>query len=124
MKLNGLQHIGIPTKDFGASKIFYESLGFSLINEEMNVGSKVGFFELNGTIIEIWEDKTTECRVAIDHLALDTDDIDEVFNSIQDLGYELLDKNIMELPFWENGIRYFNFYGPNHEIIEISQMKK
>ncbi|HAP8695826.1 TPA: VOC family protein, partial [Enterococcus faecium] len=25
---------------------------------------------------------------------------------------------------WENGIRYFNFYGPNHEIIEISQMKK
>ncbi|HHA5475028.1 TPA: VOC family protein, partial [Enterococcus faecium] len=26
--------------------------------------------------------------------------------------------------FWENGIRYFNFYGPNHEIIEISQMKK
>ncbi|HAQ2175684.1 TPA: VOC family protein, partial [Enterococcus faecium] len=21
-------------------------------------------------------------------------------------------------------IRYFNFYGPNHEIIEISQMKK
>ncbi|HEN2157842.1 TPA: VOC family protein, partial [Enterococcus faecium] len=23
-----------------------------------------------------------------------------------------------------NGIRYFNFYGPNHEIIEISQMKK
>ncbi|HAP8913346.1 TPA: VOC family protein, partial [Enterococcus faecium] len=22
------------------------------------------------------------------------------------------------------GIRYFNFYGPNHEIIEISQMKK
>ncbi|HAP8126038.1 TPA: VOC family protein, partial [Enterococcus faecium] len=110
MKLNGLQHIGIPTKDFGASKIFYESLGFSLINEEMNVGSKVGFFELNGTIIEIWEDKTTECRGAIDHLALDTDDIDEVFNSIQDLGYELLDKNIMELPFWENGIRYFNFY--------------
>ncbi|SAZ23981.1 Glyoxalase-like domain protein [Enterococcus faecium] len=78
MKLNGLQHIGIPTKDFGASKIFYESLGFSLINEEMNVGSKVGFFELNGTIIEIWEDKTTECRGAIDHLALDTDDIDEV----------------------------------------------
>lgn len=92
MKLNGLQHIGIPTKDFGASKIFYESLGFSLINEEMNVGSKVGFFELNGTIIEIWEDKTTECRGAIDHLALDTDDIDEVFNSIQDLGYELLEK--------------------------------
>lgn len=124
MKLNGLQHIGIPTEDFGASKIFYESLGFSLINEEMNVGSKVGFFELNGTIIEIWEDKTTECRGAIDHLALDADDIDEVFNSIQDLGYELLDKNIVELPFWEKGIRYFNFYGPNHEIIEISQMKK
>lgn len=56
---------------------------------------------MNGTIIEIWEDKTTECRGAIDHLALDTDDIDEVFNSIQDLGYELLDKNIMELPFWK-----------------------
>jgi len=124
VKLNGLQHIGIPTKDFEASKIFYKSLGFRQINEEMNAESKVGFFELNGMIIEIWEDKTTECRGAIDHLALDTDDIDEAFNSIQDLGYELLDKNIMELPFWEKGIRYFNFYGPNHEIIEISQVKK
>ncbi|RCN94315.1 VOC family protein, partial [Enterococcus faecium] len=25
MKLNGLQHIGIPTEDFTASKKFYES---------------------------------------------------------------------------------------------------
>jgi lactoylglutathione lyase len=124
VKLNGLQHIGIPTGDFEASKNFYESLGFKLINEEMNAESKVGFFELNGMIIEIWEDETTECRGAIDHLALDTDDIDKAFKSIQDLGYELLDKNIMELPFWEKGIRYFNLYGPNHEIIEISQMKK
>ncbi|BDP74068.1 hypothetical protein EfmAA96_18530 [Enterococcus faecium] len=89
MKLNGLQHIGIPTKDFGGINKWKKQID-SRSKSVLLVGSHGTFKHIeNGTIIEIWEDKTTECRGAIDHLALDTDDIDEVFNSIQDLGYEV-----------------------------------
>ncbi|WHA09262.1 VOC family protein [Enterococcus montenegrensis] len=124
MNLNGLQHIGIPTQDFAASQKFYESLGFQLINKEQNGNKKVGFFDLAGTVIEVWEDKAQKKRGAIDHIALDTKDIATAFTEIQALGYPLIDNEIMLLPFWEKGISYFNFIGPNGEIIEISQIEK
>lgn len=124
MKLNGLQHIGIPTNNFQESKRFYQSLGFDIINQEKNGASNVAFFDLNGTIIEIWEDAANSTKGAIDHIALDTDNIEEAFLEINFLGYPLIDKEIQELPFWEKGIRYFNFSGPNNEIIEISQRNK
>lgn len=59
---------------------------------------------------------------AINHLALATDDIAAVFNEIKALpGIEMIDSQIQFLPFWDHGIKYFNFYGPNREIIEICQ---
>lgn len=101
MNLNGLQHIGIPTNNFQESKRFYQSLGFDIINQEKNGASNVGFFDLNGTIIEIWEDAANSTKGAIDHIALDTDNIEEAFSEINSLGYPLIDKEIQELPFWE-----------------------
>ena len=121
MKLNGLQHIGILTEDFTASKKFYESLGFTLINQEKNGTSNVGFFNLNGTVIEIWEDASSGTKGAIDHIALDTDDIELAYQTVKQLGYPLINEKIENLPFWEQGILYFNFLGPNNEVIEISE---
>ncbi|AXX65079.1 VOC family protein [Bombilactobacillus bombi] len=121
-KLNGLQHIGIPTNILNETKIFYQTLGFQIIDEEDNNGSCVAFLELNGLILEIWESLETNNHAgAINHIALDTSDIESVFEWIKSLGLQLIDKNIKSLPFWDNGIRYFNFYGPNKEIIEICQ---
>ena len=122
--LNGLQHIGIPTEDFAASQKFYETLGFKLINSEDNQGSKVGFFELNNLVIEIWEAKSAGEVGAIHHIALDTDDIAGAYEWIKTLDFEMIDSSIQNLPFWEKGIQYFNFYGPNREIFEVCQINK
>lgn len=121
MLFKGLQHIGIPTEDYEVSLAFYKQLGFELINFEMNQGQKAGFLELGGLVLEIWEAPATESTGAIHHIALDTDDIEGAFAAISRLSVQLIDTEIQQLPFWEKGIKYFNFYGPNRETIEICQ---
>lgn len=122
--LNGLQHIGIPTENFSKTEAFYEALGFDLINTELNQESKVGFFKLQNLILEVWEAKTNPQNGSINHFALDTSDIEKAYAMISKLHVEFVDQKIQHLPFWKNGIAYFNFLGPNHETIEICQILK
>ena len=105
----GISHVGIPTNDFAKSVTEYEKIGFKLINQEDNNGSVTGFFQLGDLI---------------NHYAIDTDEIDEAFEKIKNAGFKLIDQQVMHLPFWEHGISYFNFYGPNNETIEICQRNK
>ena len=72
-------------------------------------------------MIEVWEEQSPNKVGAIHHIAFDTSDIEGAFHWIKEMGFEMIDEKIMTLSFWERGIRYFNFYGPNKEIIEICQ---
>ena len=74
--------------------------------------------------MEVYEDKTNSENGAINHFAIATDEIDKTFAHVKKLGFELIDDKIMHLPFFEHGISYFNFYGPNHETIEVCQKNK
>lgn len=120
----GISHVGIPTNDFAKSVTEYEKIGFKLINQEDNNGSATGFFQLGDLMLEVWEAETNPVNGAINHYAIDTDEIDEAFEKIKDAGFKLIDQQVMHLPFWEHGISYFNFYGPNNETIEICQRNK
>lgn len=123
MTFKGLQHIGIPTKRFDQSKSFYEELGFKLVNTENNDGSRVGFYQLGSLVLESWEspEEAPEKVGAINHIALDTDNIEIAFKQVQKLNVDYVEDGIQSLPYWENGIKYFNFYGPNKEIFEVCQ---
>ena len=123
MIFNGLQHVGIPTKKFDESRDFYQSLGFKLVNTENNQGSRVGFYQLGSLMLESWESpQEAPGKVgAINHIALDTNDINRAFTEVQKLNVQFVENGIQSLPYWENGIKYFNFYGPNKEIFEVCQ---
>ncbi|WP_223902060.1 VOC family protein [Lactobacillus laiwuensis] len=123
MIFNGLQHVGIPTKKFAESRDFYQSLGFKLVNTEDNQGSRVGFYQLGSLMLESWESpQEAPGKVgAINHIALDTNDINRAFTEVQKLNVQFVENGIQSLPYWENGIKYFNFYGPNKEIFEVCQ---
>jgi catechol 2,3-dioxygenase-like lactoylglutathione lyase family enzyme len=58
---------------------------------------------------------------AIDHLALDVDDIESAWEEVRMAGLAPLEDAIQFLPFWENGVRFFNLLGPNGETVEFSQ---
>ena len=115
----GLQHIGIPTNCLDASIQFYLGLGFEPIFKT----DSVIFMKLYGLLIELYESKEVSGKAgAIDHISLNVEDIESVFEQVKSLNVKILDTEINTLPFFENGVRFFTIEGPNAEKIEFNQI--
>lgn len=121
--LTGLQHIGLPTKNYDDSCRFYERLGFDKIYEtrQPNDG-KVGFYRLGNLEMEIYEaDDIAGRDGALDHIALDCADIDAAYNEVCAAGLPVVSNGIEALPYWDSGIRFFHVKGPSGEKVEFCQ---
>ena len=111
----GVQHIGIPTNDIGKTVEFYHKLGFETafetVNEEAN--EKVVFLKLGTLVVETYENHAAKMEHgAIDHVALDVKDIEEIFQYINEAGLNSTQDTIHFLPFWENGVKcWINKWG-------------
>ena len=118
---SGAQHIGLPTANFEKTISFYENLGFQRAFSTQNNGKLVTFLKLGDLVIEVYErDCAAGKSGAIDHFALNVDDVDAVYRQAAEQGLELLDDQVRFLPFWENGVRFFTILGPNGEKVEFS----
>ena len=53
------------------------------------------------------------------NIALSVDDVDSLFYNAKKEGYMTTD--LEELPFWENGVRFFKVTGPEGEVVELIQ---
>lgn len=122
-RVTGLQHIGLPTNDLAATVAFYQSLGFTVALEADNEGEKVCFLTLAGVCIEAYQNgKAVGKAGAIDHIALDVDDIQKAWDAVRAAGYQTREPAIRTLPFWERGVSFFNIEGPNGETVEFGQI--
>ena len=120
----GIQHIGIPTNDIEKTIAFYKKLGFETALETINkeADEKVAFLKLKTLVIETYENKAAKLESgAIDHVAIDVTDIEEVYQYISEKKLNTTNDTIHFLPFWENGVRFFTIEGPNKEKVEFSQ---
>lgn len=122
--LTGLQHIGVPTKDYEASISFYEKIGFEKVYETLQPnGGRVAFLNLFSLQMEIYEaDEIAGINGAIDHIAIDCTDIERQYKYITGLGMEITSDGIESLDYWENGIRFFHISGPSNERVEFCQI--
>lgn len=119
----GIQHIGIPTRDIEASKVFYQKLGFETAYETVNSGDKVVFLKLENLVMEIYESSDVAMKTgSIDHVAIDVKDIEQIYQEICKMELNTLQDEIHFLPFWDNGVKYFTIKGPNEEKIEFNQI--
>lgn len=120
--ITGIQHIGIPTNDIQATKDFYNRLGFITELETDNNGEKVAFLRLKNLVIETYQNgQAAMLSGAINHIAIDVKNIDEVFSLVKSLDVEMADNCVSGLPFWENGVRFFTIVGPNRERVEFCE---
>ena len=118
----GIQHVGIPTKDMDATKKFYEDLGFEAAFETVNDEARVCFLKMYNLFMEVYESEDAAGKIgAIEHVAIDVTDIEQVYKEICDKNMNTLQDEIHFLPFWDNGVRFFTIKGPNEEKIEFSQ---
>lgn len=118
----GIQHVEIPTKDMDATKKFYEDLGFEAAFETVNDEARVCFLKMYNLVMEVYESEDAAGKIgAIEHVAIDVTDIEQVYKEICDKNMNTLQDEIHFLPFWDNGVRFFTIKGPNEEKIEFSQ---
>ena len=123
MKVNGLAHIGIPTGDMAATRTFYQEIGFDVVFEMKNDDGeiRVTFLKCGNVMLETYVTDSPALKAgAINHVALDVEDIEAAYETAKARGYKMLDSEIRFLPFFENGTRFFNVEGPNSEIVEFS----
>ena len=121
-QINGLQHIGVPTKNMEETIAFYGKLGFEIAFETVNDGDRVVFLKFGSLVIETYESKDATMKSgAIDHIALDVKDIEKTYELINQEGLNTTKDTIHFLPFWENGVKFFTIEGPNKEKVEFSQ---
>lgn len=120
----GVAHIGLPTNDLKKTIEFYKSLGFEVILETYNekAKEKVAFLKIQNYCIESFENgQAVMADGAYQHVALDVRDIEEMYKKICENGYEVITDGIEQLPFWDNGVKFFMIKGPNEERIEFCQ---
>ncbi|KRM74861.1 VOC family protein [Secundilactobacillus collinoides] len=122
--ITGIQHVGIPTDDLDGTIKFYKDLGFELAGLFPNGDNRCAFMRFGNLTIETWEgDPVTKKAGAINHISLNTTDVDKAFAAAKQQGLTLVGKEIQSIPtFWEHGIRYFNTLGPNRETIEFCEI--
>ncbi|HEY1869768.1 MAG TPA: VOC family protein [Chitinophagaceae bacterium] len=133
IKINSLQHVGIPVTDLKRSVAFYERLGFSNVMsaefDYSNDKGNVAMMKLREIIIELYqmpEKELAEIRSRknghIDHIAFDVDDIDKTFSTLKEHAFDIIEPEPEFLSFWQKGCRYFNMLGPDGERLEFNQI--
>ncbi len=119
-----IQHVGLLVSDIDKTIEFYTALGFepALLTENKAANERVAFLQLGNLIIEAYGNKVTEKKSgAIDHIALDVKNIDELYEEICKEGHRIVEDKVMSLPFWENGVKFFTILGPDNEKIEFCE---
>lgn len=133
LKINHLQHIGLPVADLEISRSFYERLGFEMVMHStfLHEGAqgKVSMMKHKEIIIELYQMPEPELTSVkqrkdghIDHITFDVDDIDAIFELLKNEGFSVVEDKPVFLNFWENGCRYFNILGPDSERLEFCQI--
>lgn len=119
---NGLQHIGIPSDNLEKTCAFYMELGFEKIYETViHEDQHVAFLRFQDLTLECYEETCAGRPGAIDHIAINCTDVEAAYALAKEKGYIIVSDGIEELPFWENGVRYFTIEGPNAVKVEFNQ---
>ena len=133
IKINHLQHIGIPVSDIKVSEAFYRKLGFENATSSAffhnGQEGRMIMMQLNQIIIELYqlpeadlEEIRTRKDGHIDHITFDVSDIDQTYSALKEVSFHILEEQPVFLPFWEKGCKYFNILGPDGERLEFNQI--
>ena len=130
--IQGLHHIGIPTSQMDETVSFYQAFGAKTLYEKMDEHEgrpiRVTLMELAGVVIEFYERSATVKAVgAIDHIAFNVHNVEEMYRVCKEKGYRLMEECAAQIgvsTYWPNDAQWFIVYGPNEEKIEFCHESK
>ncbi|QAY66711.1 VOC family protein [Paenibacillus protaetiae] len=124
MAVKKIEHLGIMVSDIERSVAFYtEVLGLKHVKTMLHNDGVIrlaflAFPEAGETILELVEgyNGPVAAEGRVHHAAFTVDDLDAELARIKSLDVNLRDTEITTLP---DGARYFFFYGPDGELLEL-----
>jgi lactoylglutathione lyase len=126
MAVRKLEHVGIMVRNLEKSIAFYtDVVGLVHLHTMIHTNGVIRLAFLAGkeareTELELIEGYNGELpdEGRTHHVAFTVDDVEAEFERIRELGIPMRDTEITTLP---NGSRYFFFFGPDGEFLEMFQ---
>ncbi|MDD3212591.1 MAG: VOC family protein [Eubacteriales bacterium] len=127
--IRGLHHIGLPTSCMDETIAFYQSFGATVKFQKTDVYEgkpiRVTLLQWLDVVVECYErSETAQAPGAFDHLAFQTQNIEEMYRVCKEKGYNFMEdcaSQLGESSYWPTNTRWFILIGPNGEKIEFCQ---
>jgi catechol 2,3-dioxygenase-like lactoylglutathione lyase family enzyme len=114
-----LNHLHLKTKDPEKTAKFYvDTLGATIVSKSPNGGYRVDLHGLTLNISQFLEQQTREQRYGMEHIAIDTDELDELVEKLKGQGIHILEQTVVS-----GGRRVCFFEGPDGVQLEFIEMK-
>src|SRR5918999_2270946 len=114
-----LNHVHLKTKDPEKTAKFYvDTLGATIFNKASNGGYRLDLQGLSLNVTNFIESQTREQKYGMEHIAIDTDELDTLVEKLKAQGI-----NILEQTSISGGRRVCFFEGPDGVQLEFIEMK-
>ena len=114
-----MNHLHLKTKDPAKTAKFYvDTLGAKIVSQNANGGFRVDLHGLSLNISDFLDQKR-EQKYGMEHLAIDTDELDSIVEKLKAQGIHILEETVVS-----GGRRVCFFEGPDGVQLEFIEMKK
>jgi lactoylglutathione lyase len=115
-----LNHLHLKTKDPEKTVQFYvDTFGAKVLSKSPRGGYRVDLLGLHLNITDFLEDQTREQKYGMEHIAIDTDELDALVETLRQKGIPILEQTVVS-----GGRRVCFFEGPDGVQLEFIEMKK
>ena len=113
-------HLHIKTKDPEKTAQFYvDTFGATIVNKSPRGGYRLNLLGLELNVTPFLDDQKREQKYGMEHLAIDTDELDTLIEKLRQQNIHILEKTVVS-----GGRRVCFFEGPDGVQLEFIEMKK
>jgi lactoylglutathione lyase len=115
-----LNHLHIKTRDPEKTARFYvDTFGAKILSKSPRGGYRLDLLGLDLNVTDFLTDQTREQKYGMEHIAIDTDELDAVVEKLKAQGIHILEQTVVS-----GGRRVCFFEGPDGVQLEFIEMKK
>jgi catechol 2,3-dioxygenase-like lactoylglutathione lyase family enzyme len=114
-----MNHLHLKTRDPEATAKFYvETLGAKIVSQNAAGGYRLDLHGLSLNVSKFLEQQKREQKYGMEHLAIDTDELDSIVEKLKARGIHILEETVVS-----GGRRVCFFEGPDGVQLEFIEMK-
>jgi catechol 2,3-dioxygenase-like lactoylglutathione lyase family enzyme len=114
-----MNHLHLKTRDPEATAKFYvDTLGAKIVSQNATGGYRLDLHGLSLNVSKFLEQQKREQKYGMEHLAIDTDELDSIVEKLKAQGINILEQTVVS-----GGRRVCFFEGPDGVQLEFIEMK-